>query len=53
MTSETTQSPAVPNAELIVFPDSNHGSHFQFTELFNRYITDFVDLPADVQFLVG
>jgi pimeloyl-ACP methyl ester carboxylesterase len=33
----------MPNAELILFPDSNHGSHFQFTELFNRYVTDFVD----------
>jgi pimeloyl-ACP methyl ester carboxylesterase len=33
----------LPNAELILFPDSNHGSHFQFTELFNRYVTGFVD----------
>jgi pimeloyl-ACP methyl ester carboxylesterase len=33
----------LPNAELILFPDSNHGSHFQFTELFNRYMTDFLD----------
>jgi pimeloyl-ACP methyl ester carboxylesterase len=33
----------LPNAELILFPDSNHGSHFQFTELFNRYATDFLD----------
>jgi len=33
----------LPNAELILFPDSNHGSHFQFTESFNRYVTDFVD----------
>jgi hypothetical protein len=33
----------LPNAELILFPDSNHGSQFQFTELFNRYVTDFVD----------
>jgi pimeloyl-ACP methyl ester carboxylesterase len=33
----------LPNAELILFPDSNHGSHFQFTELFSRYVTDFVD----------
>jgi hypothetical protein len=30
------------NAELILFPDSNHGSHFQFTEPFNRYIGDFL-----------
>ena len=33
----------LPNAELILFPDSNHGSHFQFTESFNRYLTEFVD----------
>jgi pimeloyl-ACP methyl ester carboxylesterase len=33
----------LPNAELIVLPDSNHGSHFQFPELFDRYLTDFLD----------
>jgi pimeloyl-ACP methyl ester carboxylesterase len=33
----------LPNAELILFPDSNHGSHFQFTEPFNRYVVDFLD----------
>jgi pimeloyl-ACP methyl ester carboxylesterase len=33
----------LPNAELILFPDSNHGSHFQFTERFGRYVADFVD----------
>jgi pimeloyl-ACP methyl ester carboxylesterase len=33
----------LPNAELILFPDSNHGSQFQFTEPFNLYVTDFVD----------
>ena len=33
----------LPSAELILFPDSNHGSHFQFTERFSRYVTDFVD----------
>jgi pimeloyl-ACP methyl ester carboxylesterase len=32
----------LPNAELILFPDSNHGSHFQFVEPFNRYVTDFL-----------
>jgi len=31
------------NAELILFPGSNHGSHFQFAEVFNRYVTDFAD----------
>jgi pimeloyl-ACP methyl ester carboxylesterase len=33
----------LPNAELILFPDSNHGSHFQFTQSFNRYLTEFLD----------
>ena len=33
----------LPNTELILFPDSNHGSHFQFTEPFNRYVSDFLD----------
>ena len=43
----------LPNAELILFPDSNHGSHFQFIEVFNRYVTDFVDLRPDFPILVG
>jgi pimeloyl-ACP methyl ester carboxylesterase len=33
----------LPNAELILFPDSNHGSHFQFTQAFNGYLTEFLD----------
>jgi pimeloyl-ACP methyl ester carboxylesterase len=33
----------LPDAELVLFPDSNHGSHFQFTDEFNRYATDFLD----------
>ena len=43
----------LPNAELIVFPDSNHGSHFQFTKLFNLYVTEFVDVGAKLPILVG
>jgi pimeloyl-ACP methyl ester carboxylesterase len=43
----------LPNAELILFPDSNHGSHFQFTEQFNRYLTDFIDLRPEIPMLVG
>jgi pimeloyl-ACP methyl ester carboxylesterase len=42
----------LPNAELILFPDSNHGSHFQYTELFSQYLSDFIDLGAD-PILVG
>jgi pimeloyl-ACP methyl ester carboxylesterase len=42
----------LPNAELILFPDSNHGSHLQYAELFNQYLSDFVDLGAD-PILVG
>jgi pimeloyl-ACP methyl ester carboxylesterase len=33
----------LPNAELILFPDSSHGSHFQFTQSFNRYLSEFLD----------
>ena len=33
----------LPNAELILFPDSNHGSHFQFHESFIEYVTSFID----------
>jgi pimeloyl-ACP methyl ester carboxylesterase len=43
----------LPNAELILFPDSNHGSHFQFGEPFKRYLTDFIDRGAEVEILVG
>ncbi len=33
----------LPNAELILFPDSNHGAHFQFTDSFIEYLTSFID----------
>jgi pimeloyl-ACP methyl ester carboxylesterase len=33
----------LPNAELILFPDSNHGAHFQFTDSFIEYLTRFID----------
>jgi hypothetical protein len=36
----------LPSAELILFADSNHGAHFQFTEPFSRYVTDFIDRLA-------
>jgi pimeloyl-ACP methyl ester carboxylesterase len=33
----------LPNAELILFPDSNHGSHFQYTGPFLEYVTSFIE----------
>jgi pimeloyl-ACP methyl ester carboxylesterase len=33
----------LPDAELILFPDSNHGSHFQFHEAFIEYLTSFIE----------
>ncbi len=32
----------LPDAELILFPDSNHGSHFQFNQEFIRYAAGFL-----------
>jgi pimeloyl-ACP methyl ester carboxylesterase len=38
----------LPNAELMLLPDSNHGSHFQYVERFVRRVIDFLDIqPHD------
>jgi len=33
----------LPNAELILYPDANHGSHFQYPELFTRHARIFLE----------
>jgi len=32
----------LPNAQLILYPDSNHGAQYQYTELFVEHVTQFL-----------
>jgi pimeloyl-ACP methyl ester carboxylesterase len=32
----------MPNAQLIIYPDSNHGAHHQYPELFVEHVTQFL-----------
>jgi pimeloyl-ACP methyl ester carboxylesterase len=40
-----TLSQKIPDAQLIIYPDSGHGSLFQFPELFVTHATIFLDRP--------
>ena len=33
----------MPNAQLIIYPDSNHGAHHQYPALFIEHATLFLD----------
>jgi pimeloyl-ACP methyl ester carboxylesterase len=33
----------IPNAELIIYPDSGHGSLFQYPDLFVAHVARFLD----------
>jgi pimeloyl-ACP methyl ester carboxylesterase len=38
----------LPDAELMLLPDSGHGAHFQYVERFIRRVIDFLDVqPHD------
>jgi pimeloyl-ACP methyl ester carboxylesterase len=32
----------LPNAQLILYPDSNHGSHYQYPKLFVQHVSMFL-----------
>ncbi|MER6006427.1 alpha/beta hydrolase [Nonomuraea angiospora] len=37
----------IPNAQLVIYPDSGHGSLFQYPEAFSRAVLDFIATPGE------
>jgi pimeloyl-ACP methyl ester carboxylesterase len=33
----------LPNAQLVIYPDANHGAHFQYPDLFLKHARLFLD----------
>jgi pimeloyl-ACP methyl ester carboxylesterase len=33
----------IPNAQLILYPDANHGAQYQYPELFVRHVSMFLE----------
>jgi pimeloyl-ACP methyl ester carboxylesterase len=38
----------LPNAQLVIYPDSNHGAHYQYPELFVEQVQMFLDDSTSV-----
>jgi len=39
----------IPNAQLILYPDANHGSQYQYPERFVRHVSDLLSEDVDIE----